>query len=99
MSLYEEIVGRGGVSPAYFFDCMTFSECAIFLRGMRRKERAEMERVRLLMWSIFQSQSRRRLDVEDVLRLNDESETSDEAERINEEEMKELRERAKNIKL
>lgn len=99
MSLYEEIVGRGGVSPAYFFDCMTFSECAIFLRGMRRKERAEMERVRLVMWSVFQSQSRRKLDVEDVLRLDDERETSDEAERINEEEMKELRERAKNIKL
>lgn len=99
MSLYEEIVGRGGVSPAYFFDCMTFSECAIFLRGMRRKERVEMERVRLLMWSVFQSQSRRRLDVEDVLRLDDERETSDEAERINEEEMKGLRERAKNIKL
>lgn len=58
-----------------------------------------MERVRLLMWSIFQSQSRRRLDVEDVLRLDDERETSDEAERINEEEMKELRERAKNIKI
>lgn len=58
-----------------------------------------MERVRLLMWSVFQSQSRRRLDVEDVLRLDDERETSDEAERINEEEMKGLRERAKNIKL
>lgn len=58
-----------------------------------------MERVRLLMWSVFQSQSRRKLDVEDVLRLDDERETSDEAERINEEEMKELRERAKNIKL
>ena len=58
-----------------------------------------MERVRLLMWSIFQSQSRRRLDVEDVLRLDDERETSDEAEKINEEEMKELRERAKNIKI
>lgn len=58
-----------------------------------------MERVRLLMWSVFQSQSRRRLDVEDVLRLDNERETSDEAERINEEEMKELRERAKNIKL
>ena len=99
MSLYEEIVGRGGVSPAYFFDCMTFSECAIFLRGMRRKERAEMEKIRLLMWSVFQSQSRRRLDVENVLRLDDERETSDEAERINEEEMKELRERAKKIKL
>lgn len=99
MSLYEEIVGRGGVSPAYFFDCMTLSECAVFLRGMRRKERAEMERVRLLMWSVFQSQSRRKLDVEDVLRLDDERETSDDVERINEEEMKELRERAKNIKL
>ena len=99
MSLYEEIVGRGGVSPAYFFDCMTFSECAIFLKGMRRKERAEMERVRLLMWSVFQSQSRRRLDVEDVLRLDDERKTSDDTERINEEEMKELRERAKNIKI
>lgn len=58
-----------------------------------------MERVRLVMWSVFQSQSRRKLDVEDVLRLDDERETSDEAERINEEEMKELRERAKNIKL
>lgn len=58
-----------------------------------------MERVRLLMWSVFQSQSRRGLDVEDILRLDDERETSDEAERINEEEMKELRERAKNIKL
>lgn len=58
-----------------------------------------MERVRLLMWSVFQSQSRRKLDVEDVLRLDNERETSDEAERINEEEMKELRERAKNIKL
>lgn len=51
------------------------------------------------MWSVFQSQSRRRLDVENVLRLDDERETSDEAERINEEEMKELRERAKKIKL
>lgn len=95
MSLYEEIVGRGGVSPAYFFDCMTLSECAVYLRGMRRKERAELERIRLVMWSVFQSQSKRRLDVEDVLRLNDEHD----AEMINEEEMKSLRERAKNIKL
>lgn len=58
-----------------------------------------MEKIRLLMWSVFQSQSRRKLDVEDVLRLNDERKTSDDTERINEEEMKELRERAKNIKL
>ena len=51
------------------------------------------------MWSVFQSQSRRKLDVEDVLRLDDEHEASDKAEKINEEEMKGLRERAKKIKL
>lgn len=72
MSLYEEIVGRGGVSPAYFFDSMTFVECAAFLRGMRRKERAEIENTRLIMWAIFQSQSRRSLELEDVLKLEDE---------------------------
>lgn len=36
--LYEEVVGRGGISPDYFFDSMTFSECAAFIRGMNRKE-------------------------------------------------------------
>ena len=53
MSLYEEIVGRGGVSPAYFFDSMTFVECAAFLRGMRRKERAELENTRLVMCGLY----------------------------------------------
>ena len=69
MSLYEEIVGRGGVSPAYFFDSMTFIECAAFLRGMRRKERAEIENTRLIMWAIFQSQSRKNLELDDVMKL------------------------------
>lgn len=94
MSLYEEIVGRGGVSPAYFFDSMTFIECAAFLRGMRRKERAEIENTRLIMWAIFQSQSRKNLELDDVIKLEDE----DKSEKgVNREELEELRKRAKQM--
>ncbi|WP_455758804.1 hypothetical protein [Phocaeicola coprocola] len=94
MSLYEEIVGRGGVSPAYFFDSMTFVECAAFLRGMRRKERAELENTRLVMWAIFQSQSRKSLELDDVMKLEDENEPKKD---ISQEELKELRKRAKQM--
>lgn len=94
MSLYEEIVGRGGVSPAYFFDSMTFVECAAFLRGMRRKERAELENTRLVMWAVFQSQSRKSLELDDVMKLEDENESKKD---ISQEELKELRKRAKQM--
>lgn len=94
MSLYEEIVGRGGVSPAYFFDSMTFVECAAFLRGMRRKERADFENTRLVMWAIFQSQSRKSLELDDVMKLEDENEPKKD---ISQEELKELRKRAKQM--
>lgn len=94
MSLYEEIVGRGGVSPAYFFDSMTFVECAAFLRGMRRKERAELENTRLVMWAVFQSQSRKSLELDDVMKLEDENELKKD---ISQEELKELRKRAKQM--
>ena len=94
MSLYEEIVGRGGVSPAYFFDSMTFVECAAFLRGMRRKERAEFENTRLVMWAVFQSQSRKSLELDDVMKLEDENEPKKD---ISQEELKELRKRAKQM--
>ena len=94
MSLYEEIVGRGGVSPAYFFDSMTFVECAAFLRGMRRKERAELENTRLVMWAVFQSQSRKSLELDDVMKLEDENEPKKD---ISQEELKELRKRAKQM--
>lgn len=95
MSLYEEIVGRGGVSPAYFFDSMTFTECAAFLRGMRRKERAEIENTRLIMWAVFQSQSRRSIELDDVMRLEDEDKTDDKE--VKQEELKSLRNRAKQM--
>lgn len=53
---------------------MTFVECAVFLRGMRRKERAELENTRLVMWAVFQSQSRKSLELDDVMKLEDENE-------------------------
>lgn len=49
--LYEEIVGRGGVSPAYFFYRMTWAEAAAYMRGREMKEREEWERARRLMWA------------------------------------------------
>lgn len=95
IALYEEIVGRGGVSPAYFFDKMDYAECAVFLRGMQRKERAELERARLIMWSVFQSQSRRKISLDDVLKLESEKEKTV---KVNKQEMDDLRKRIKNFK-
>ena len=40
IKLYEEVVGKGGLSPEYFFDCMTLNECAAFIK------RHEPERTR-----------------------------------------------------
>ena len=42
-------MGRGGVSPTHFFYEMTFGEAAAYLRGMERRDRAEWERLKVLM--------------------------------------------------
>lgn len=93
-ALYEEIVGRGGVSPAYFFEEMDFKECIVFMKGMRRKERSELENTRLIMWAVLQSQSRRTLELEDVMKLEDEE---DDETGVNQQELEELRKRAKQM--
>lgn len=92
--MYEEIVGRGGVSPAYFFEEMDFQECIVFMKGMKRKERAELENTRLIMWAVLQSQSMRPLELEDVMKLDNEE--NDERE-VNQKELEELRKRAKKM--
>lgn len=92
--MYEEIVGRGGVSPAYFFEEMDFQECIVFMKGMKRKERAELENTRLIMWAVLQSQSRRSLELEDVMKLDDEENVERE---VNQKELEELRKRAKKM--
>ncbi len=90
--MYEEIVGRGGVSPAYFFDEMDFQECIVYIKGMNRRERVELEKTRLIMWAVFQSQSSRSLELEEVMRLDEETESE---QGVNQEELEELRKRAK----
>lgn len=104
VSLYEEIVGRGGIAPDYFFDRMDFAECVAFLNGMRRKERAELERTRLVMWACLSPWSKQRLSPEDILKLDETPETTAsppashrETERLMKQAMEQLRERAERI--
>lgn len=102
MRLYEEIVGRGGVSPTHFFYDMTFGEAAAFLRGMQRKERESWEQTRRIMHMIAQVNSTKDLDPEDVIRFvwdgDDLTEEQKERMRMDEEkELEELRKRAKKM--
>ena len=69
MRLYEEIVGRGGVSPTHFFYDMTFGEAAAFMRGLDLREKADWERTRKVMWAVVQSQSTKRIGLKDVQRF------------------------------
>lgn len=92
--LYEEIVGRGGVSPAYFFDNMDFAECAVFLKGLKLRERAELEKTRLIMWAAIQPHCKRRYGLDDILNLSDDS-TDETSSTVSQRELEEIRERAK----
>lgn len=63
-------MGRGGVSPSHFFYEMTWAEAAAFMRGRELKEREEWERVRQMMWAAIMPHSRKKLNVEDVLKFS-----------------------------
>lgn len=93
--LYEEVVGRGGISPDYFFDSMTFNECATFIRGMNRKEQEAWERTRMMMYTIAQVNSTESLTPELLFPFPWDEKR--EPIKIDENELKELRERAKNM--
>lgn len=105
MRLYEEIVGRGGVSPSHFFYSMTFGECAAYMRGLQRRERDEWEQTRRIVHAIVQVNSSKSLELEDVMKFpwdNEEDMTEEEKmqrQQEGEKELKELRERAKKMKL
>ena len=106
MRLYEEIVGRGGMSPSHFFYNMTLGECAAYIRGMQRKERERWEQTRMIMYAVVQSNSTKELDPEDVMKFawDKESPAMSEEERMQrrldeERELSELRERAKKMRL
>lgn len=91
--LYEEIVGRGGVSPEYFLDRMDMPECAAFLSGLRRRERYELEKVRMVMWSSLRPYCKE-LELDDVMKLDDDTSAAENRENY-ESELEEVRKRAK----
>lgn len=91
--LYEEIVCRGGVSPGYFFDRMDIPECAAYLSGLRRKERSELEKVRMVMWASLRPYCKE-LELDDVMKLDGDTDTTESRENY-ERELKEVRKRAK----
>ncbi len=89
------MVGRGGLSPSYFFEEMTFSEAEHWLEGYQERKKDEWERTRMLMWIVAQVNSRSELSPDDVMKFpwDEVQGPSDEAE------IRELRERVKNFKL
>lgn len=95
VSLYKELVVRGGLSPDYFFN-MDFFEAQIYLEGLRDREKSELERVRLIMWASLVPHSKKSLELEDVLRIEGNKQDQEESEN-NKKEMDALRERAKKM--
>lgn len=76
---------------------MDIYECVVYLNGMRRKERAELERTRLIMWAALTPYSKNELELDDVLKLEHLQEDT-ETNHINAaEELRGLRERAKRM--
>lgn len=98
MRLYEEIVGRGGVSPTYFFYDMTWDEAAAYMRGAQRKERDEWERTRKMMWAAIMPHSKKKLDFQDVIKFTWDNDYVDTT-KVDEGELERIRELAKKIKL
>lgn len=98
MRLYEEIVGRGGVSPSHFFYEMTFAEAAAYMRGLNLKDRDEWERTRKIMWAAIMPHSKKKLDFQDIMKFPWDEEYID-TKKVDEGELERIRELAKKIKL
>ena len=96
--LYEEIVGRGGVSPDHFFYAMTFAEAAAYMRGMEAREHAAWERTRWEVWASLKPYSKH-LDLKDVMRFpwEERAVTADEA--VDEREIERIRNIARRMEL
>ena len=98
MRLYEEIVGRGGVSPTHFFYEMTFVEAAAYMRGLQSRERDEWERARRLMWASIMPHSKKKLEYQDIMKFAWDEDYVDTT-KVDEGELERIRELAKKIKL
>lgn len=95
--LYEEIVGRGGVSPAYFFYRMTWAEAAAYMRGRELREREEWERTRRVMWAVMVPHAKNRnFEPSDVIKFPWEKDFVDTS-RVDENELERVRNLAKKF--
>ena len=91
-------MGRGGLSPTYFFYEMTWAEVAAFMRGMQLRERDEWERTRYMMWAAIMPHSKKKLDYQDVMKFTWDNDYVDTT-KVDEKELERIRELAKKIKL
>ena len=67
--LYSLACGRAGMSPAYFLDSASIDEVEAFLSGWEKECREDWERMRYIMYSIVQVNSKKRLSPEDVMKF------------------------------
>lgn len=67
--MYQAIVGRGLMSPAYFFDHADVRECELILESISEQNRNSWEQTRYLMWMIAQVHSTTDLEPNDVLKF------------------------------
>ena len=76
---------------------MTFEECAAYLDGIHDADKDNWERTRQLMYAIIQVNSTSELKPTDVLRFEWDTQVDDSDE--SNDDIEEVRERMKNIKL
>lgn len=75
---------------------MTFEECAAYMRGYQRKEQEEWERMRWLMYTIAQVNTRKKLSPEDLFPFPWDN---NEPVEVDEKEIEDARKRMKEFKL
>ena len=73
---------------------MDFAEAEAYIEGLRKRDKYELERTRLLMWAMLQPNSKERLELDDIIRLDDEDNGKH---AVNKDELEELRKRAKKF--
>lgn len=61
------MIVRCGIDPNYFMDSMTWFEVGLLLDQLEYSNRDSWEQCRLTMWATLQSQSSKRIKVNDVL--------------------------------
>lgn len=67
--MYSRVCGECGVSPDYFWDCMTLAEVRYLLEGYERRRRDAWEQTRILGYITAQVNSTKKLKQTDILSL------------------------------